>query len=135
MVSSNLRSAIMTNTQAILLGILACASALLGGTSAVDAAEVQVLEKVFETSSDVTAIPSRAPSSMNVRSCHNCPSRLLRIEESTRFLVAGKQEVTLSQLLEACGPTTFGFGVFYDPRTNVVTRLVTQCPLPSATTR
>ena len=136
--SFNLRGAIMTNGKAILLGIFACATALMGGMPITDAAEVKALEQAYETSSDVTAIPTRAPSSMTVRACTNCPAQILRIDESTRFIVEGKHEVSLTQLLEACGRATFGFGVFYDARTNVVTRVVTQCPLPrlpSETTR
>lgn len=95
-------------------------------------ADVEVLTQVLETSSDVTPLPRSVPSNMTLRACHSCPFQIARVDESTVFFAGDRQQVTLEQLLQACGTETIGYGVVYDHKTKAVKRLLTTCPIPPA---
>jgi hypothetical protein len=103
---------------------LACLSML--ATSAISR-EVQIIEAAMETSTDLAALPTAVPSVVTARACSSCEVYVLHVNETTRFFTKGKAPASIAQLGKACGTRTVSIGLFFDPKTKVVTRIVTGC--------
>jgi hypothetical protein len=103
---------------------LACLSML--ATSAVSR-DVQVIETALETSTDLAALPTSVPTVVTARACASCEGHVLRVNEKTRFFTKGKAPASLAQLNKTCGAKTAKVGVFFDLKTKVITRIVTDC--------
>lgn len=81
----------------------------------------ELTESAIESTTSVMHLPDTTPQSIAVRSCAACAVKELLVTEDTLFFV-GKSPVTLDTLRKSA-QINAGIYVFYDARTNVVTRI------------
>jgi hypothetical protein len=88
------------------------------------AAEMRALEQAIESSSTYLSLPERIPSAVTLAGCDNgCPSSLLQLTTESKFFVDGNA-VSYPQLRTAVEHTGLNVSVFFDARSNAITRIV-----------
>ena len=83
-----------------------------------------VAEQAFEATSADVRLPERVGISIGLPGCSKqCPASVI-VTEQTRYFI-GKREVTLAELRAKLAGRAVAFTLFYDPKTNAVTRIKT----------
>lgn len=108
---------------------LAFSAALWCATTMSALAAPLSLERAIETRTDMVALPTSVPSSIDARGCLQCVTISLEVPETARFFV-GKDEVTLKQLRDYALGKQHDMVIFYEKEANIVRRIVISGVLP-----
>jgi hypothetical protein len=107
--------------------LLACAALALQGAAA--HAAIENVENAYESDVAHVTLPSSTAGQVVIRECAGCTPVVLRVDGKTRYFVGAPSSppVSLAELRSAAGAEDARgrlLVVFYDLRTNVVTRIV-----------
>lgn len=117
----------------LITGLLMLASILLVWTRA-SQASIEPLEQAIEASPAEVTLPRFDYGQLIIRSCANCPPRVLQASENTIYVLAGRAAsaggeatVTRAEFAEAAGDEAARDGllcVYFLPDTSEATRIV-----------
>ena len=80
-------------------------------------------ERPIETIATGLPLPSSVPGSMTLRPCEGCELVTLAVNSNARFIV-NRQQVAFADLHRLVQSSSENVVVFYDVKTNAVTRIV-----------
>jgi formylglycine-generating enzyme required for sulfatase activity len=81
-------------------------------------------ETPIEATTSYVRMPREIPAALFIATCaEGCPSVQVYLRDTSQFLL-GKQTVTYPQFRAAAAETAQNLTVFYDTKTNVVTRMI-----------
>lgn len=107
------------------LAAVALCAAVVVAPLAVHAAgkPLQVVEQAYEASSSTLSLPERAGVSITLPGCgKHCPASVV-LDPKAQLIVAGR-ETTLALLRSRLASGSVDYTIFYDPKTQVVTRII-----------
>jgi hypothetical protein len=83
---------------------------------------IRAIEWAVETSTRFTKLPTNVPALVNAKQCEQCTGLQLSVTRQTRFLL-NKTQISLEELRNAASEE-HPMGVFYDPTSKNVTRII-----------
>jgi hypothetical protein len=98
------------------------AAGLMANAFAADAPRMYSSERPIETDTAGLPLPRAVPGSMTLRPCDGCTPLTLQLTTSAQFFVDSKP-VTFADLRTLAQKAPANVVVFYDTKTNAVTRI------------
>ena len=93
--------------------------------------KLRVLEEAVESNTETVSAPATLPGSLSFKPCGRCSFLTLSVDETARFFV-GKDQVTLVDFHRYANRASSRLDVFYDRKTQRVTRLILRTHVDSA---
>jgi hypothetical protein len=102
--------------------LIAMSALVVATSSSAEPADYTTSEQAFETTSDLTLLPTSIPGTVTARGCTQCEVIVLEVTSETRLL-AGKDPVSGAELKKLAANNR-NMAIFYDPKTKKAKRIV-----------